>query len=309
MTIIADMEALEALPVGETITLTNQGNRRWTRTAEGFQNGEFNLDLASLEPDLGSIQRGIPVESGQMWRDGDGYYLFTGPFDTNVDEWWAVMFYSNGTVYGARTQADFTGTFVEDPQDTLDWWNDTTLGLANSLLYANQAARNAARSFETAARTVGDERVRSLEARVSEVVAERDARPNVDKEAFESDVHEWMNGAGFDHGSGLADVLAEHGFARPAPPRESIDIDVEVSGNTYFTVDQDIVDTYVSDDVTRFDADRLRIDWFTTMTFNVEVDEGDCGCDQVTRDMVETQLRQQGIRFDDLDWDTDCENG
>jgi hypothetical protein len=308
---IPTMEALEALSVGEQITLTRQdGSRLWTRNEEGFVNGEVLLLPEELRPEVesGTVTHGVRMERRQM-RVNQGQWYTWVTFSEDVSgrtRWHGIRFYTDGSVYGdvyewedrASTMTGF-GRVVQPGEDGApDWFTVAWTYLARQY---GERVRSRHTEQQQHARTV---------ERLEERAAGRDTELSEAKARFEDAILEWMNDNGEDRGSALAAILDQHGFRIPPPETETITVDVEVTGRSLVSVDDahELLGFSVSGDVS---PDTLGVDWEHELSFSVEVDEGDCGCDQITRAMVVEKLTESGIPssgYSSVGYDAECPN-
>jgi hypothetical protein len=311
MTTITDMEALTSVPEGETITLPNQGNAVWTRTADGFvRNGlaveaeHFLIEVANNGVRVGAIPT-----IGQLWLDSSNYYRYitNARTEDGVEVWDALMLYYDGSPYGDISTSDPNenwGQPVEE-SDWPTWYTPAYRALIQQCRTQRRLTQRAEDRHRTAVEALDAERTESRALRNRLATEGR-----VNRESFDIGMTSWFAGATLTDAelSDLNSVLAEHGFTE-LREMENIEVTVSVSGHTYATVDNDLVEQWVGENVDDFDEDRFRIDWQKSLSFTFEVESGDCACDQVSNTMVRSALAEANLTADDFEFEADCENG
>jgi hypothetical protein len=311
MTTITDMEALTSLSEGTMITLPNQGNAVWTRTADGFERDGLAVEAEHflIEVTNSGVRVGAIPTIGQLWLDSSNYYRYitNARTEDGVEVWDALMLYYDGSPYGDISTSDPNenwGQPVEE-SDWPTWYTPPYRALIQQCRTQRRLTQRAEDRHRTAVEALDAERAeaRALRNRLS-------TEGRVDRESFDIGMTSWFEGATLTDAE-LADlnsVLAEFGFTE-LRETEDISVDVAVSGRTNFTVDRELVEQWVGEGVDGYDEDQFRIDWQQSLSFTFEVTEGDCACDQVTHQMVSTALREANLQFEDFDFECDCENG
>lgn len=135
-------------------------------------------------------------------------------------------------------------------------------------------------------------------AAVAEAVAERN-------EDFLRVLREYWDGVNFSE-SEINDVLSDLGLP-DITTRESITVTVSVQGRS--TLDRNDVEAMVEGGYSASLDDAPVVDWtIDGIGFETEVDEGDCGCDNVDNYMVSERLSRESVSFDSFEFTTDCPN-
>lgn len=127
-------------------------------------------------------------------------------------------------------------------------------------------------------------------------------------EQFLSELREAWDGQSFLRGE-INEVLASLGIdGGIEEPRETITVDVEVEGTTLLDND-DVEGLFEGTGDCRINSE-VEVSWRRQhgYSFEVEVDEGDCGCEDVDDDMVQSRLDGDGITYSTFTFSVSCSN-
>lgn len=273
------MTELEALPDGNRVSGSN--GLMWTKEGEWFTcaANDIRLPLAALAEHVDEISLTAPLVDGQ-WRSDGGHLYYIG---AEIGEQRLIVRITEESVYPylAPIHADFERMQVAD-QD--------------SQLVANLC------------RHISDGWVRehsAIEAQRTVREANRELTRRLD--VVEDLLNDWGNDQGLDNDSDLWEIMRSNGMT-PSFKHE-ITVTVEVDGHTEVAMSNEDGRQFTRGEVDEvYGVDRFEVDWTKQYEFTVEVVGSDCGCDQVTYDMVTNRLQADDILCVRFDHSSSCEN-
>lgn len=120
--------------------------------------------------------------------------------------------------------------------------------------------------------------------------------------------------SGVDLDSDLADILDEHDIDHSVT--ETVTVDVAVAGETSIDLETVYSNAYIEELISPSRAadwessseSVLNLTWAADYSFQVEIDEGDCACGEVTRQQIVDRLEQDSIRYDSFEYQCNCPN-
>lgn len=267
---ITTMEALEAVPVSESIEVTTgRGLRRWTRVADGFSDGVSTLSPAMFagEVDNGRVSQGgrRPPEAGVVYFDpsyDDHQYIYiaTGPpTEGNVP----CLQFRHGimrdrTVIGERYFPHADGRFRVLPEDAEIPW----LAAVKSVVPRMENDRRRIDGLARDLNALGQQRDEAYSAR-NEAIRLRDIQAN-DAEALRVELENLRRTATVVHASAVV-----------------------VHGTSVYAVDHAEVEGQFND-VAVTDIRDAQVDWNTSVL--VKKEGVGCQCDSLTEDEVRAAL-------------------
>lgn len=144
---------------------------------------------------------------------------------------------------------------------------------------------------------------RIVSMRVDGAIRQEAERRN---EEFLSTLRERWDGNSFTEDE-INEVLSDLGLGE-IDARETITVSVDVSGTT--ELDDSDVRGVIEGDMYATIDNTVEVEWTVDgVDFEVEVREGECGCDQVDDSMVEERLRESSFTYSDIgDMSKSCEN-
>lgn len=266
MTTITSMEEFIAQPVDTVATVTGFGE--WTRTGDGWRRNE---DLLSSHLFQSYVENGgvsvsdTPApparEVGQIWVSTGGYRrLILRRQSERV--WETAVWEGPGVNVSIQSVADNDSTswhHLDENQDIA--WKDVTLQLA--------------------ARTADPQMLTDFRAQVgsalSEYIGDHDSLTERERED-------------------LTEIMDDHGLVF-TPPTEEVEVSVVIDGFTDVTLSSTDLQQHLDTDLTADDSAEVEVSWRTRLTRTFTVDENDCACGNIDRDMVENMMEDANISY------------
>lgn len=292
-TAITSATQFTALPVGAVII--NPNGVRWTKWADG----SFGETPGSRVPDT--------MNTASWWtvvEPFDEPMVFAIGMDIETVEQYAALPVHSVVREDGDNFFPITKRDAETWQDqSTTWSNDTVSGATRRLVALPQDPVLPAATGRPDIARDEHERVVQAARRAGEVTG-REAR----SEEVLSTLREAWDGDSFtEHEINM--VLSDLGLEEIAPDTtEEITVTVEVEGRSTVSITE--VENLIEGDFdARLDTDPV-INWtISGMDFgDIEVDEGDCGCNQVSEAMVRERLVDGGVSFDSFTYSGSCPN-
>lgn len=147
MTLVQTMDQFTALETGTTVTAAPDNNL-WTKQEDGRWSGVgAMLDESYFRTDVeaGRVRIGVTPAVGQVWQDGNYYYLIVSEDSAQPGQWWTVLFYIS-QFHAVQSRRQIPGAIIDNPP----WMNERMSALASQLVRLHTLTEERQRQLNSA---------------------------------------------------------------------------------------------------------------------------------------------------------------